>query len=144
MDALKDSPTVEGPLLTEKGPVYLQKTDIFKKQLWFGYHDESTWHPISVERVNEILALNKKGVKAASLQEDVAELKKEANKDELLKNDLERFDKKNSRKPKNERTDKQRPDKTDRAKTEKVDSPKSERPDKPKKKKKKKPKPKIE
>jgi cell fate regulator YaaT (PSP1 superfamily) len=103
MDALKDIPTVDGPLLTEQGPVFLQKTDIFKKLLWFGYHNESTWHPISVERVNEILAMNKKGLKPVALQENDLELKKEVQTDALLQNDLERFDKKKSKKPKGDR-----------------------------------------
>jgi cell fate regulator YaaT (PSP1 superfamily) len=103
MDALKDIPTVEGPLLTEQGPVFLQKTDIFKKLLWFGYHNESTWHPIPVERVNEILAMNKKGLKPGALQENDLELKKEVQTDALLQNDLERFDRKKSKNPKGDR-----------------------------------------
>jgi cell fate regulator YaaT (PSP1 superfamily) len=97
MEALKDIPSVEGPLLTAKGPVFLQKTDIFKKLLWFGYHDESSWHPISVERVNEILALNKKGIKPESLEINEVEVKKEHTKVHSLNADLDRFDKKNGR-----------------------------------------------
>jgi cell fate regulator YaaT (PSP1 superfamily) len=65
MESLKDIPSVDGPLFTQKGPAYLQKTDIFKRILWFGYHDETSWHPVSVERVTEIIALNKKGHKPA-------------------------------------------------------------------------------
>jgi cell fate regulator YaaT (PSP1 superfamily) len=146
MDALKDIPTVEGPLQTEKGPVYLQKTDIFKKLLWFGYHNESTWHPISVERVNEILAMNKKGLKPASLEEDGQEAKKEVKTDALLQNDLERFDKKKNKKPKNDKARNEKPV-NERVAAEKPipDKPVNGVPiDKPKKKKKKKPKPKTE
>ncbi|QHT69384.1 Signal peptidase-like protein [Rhodocytophaga rosea] len=104
MEALKDIPTIEEPLLTEKGPVFLQKTDIFKKLLWFGYHNESTWIPLTVNRVNEILAMNKKGVKPVSLEENDGTPKKEVpvSAVSVVENDLERFDKKNikSGKPK--------------------------------------------
>ncbi len=74
MESLKDIPSVDGPLFTQKGPAYLQKTDIFKRILWFGYHDETSWHPVSVERVNEIISLNKKGHKPASLEIDEMEI----------------------------------------------------------------------
>ena len=37
MEALEDIPKVEGPLLTEKGEATLQKTDIFRKIMWFGF-----------------------------------------------------------------------------------------------------------
>jgi hypothetical protein len=97
MDALKDIPTIEEPLLTEKGPVFLQKTDIFKKLLWFGYHNESTWIPLTVNRVNEIMGMNKKGIKPVSLEDNDGMLKKEAPASavSVVENDLERFDKKN-------------------------------------------------
>lgn len=70
MEALQGIPTIEEPLKTKRGAAFLQKTDIFKKILWFGYHDETTWHPIAVERVNEILILNKSGVVPESLFEN--------------------------------------------------------------------------
>jgi cell fate regulator YaaT (PSP1 superfamily) len=62
MDALKDIPTVEKPLQTIKGDAFLQKTDIFKRVMWFGYRgEESNWIPITVDRVQEVIALNAKG-----------------------------------------------------------------------------------
>jgi cell fate regulator YaaT (PSP1 superfamily) len=62
MDALKDIPSVEKPLQTIKGDAFLQKTDIFKRVMWFGYRgEESNWIPITVDRVKEVLALNAKG-----------------------------------------------------------------------------------
>jgi cell fate regulator YaaT (PSP1 superfamily) len=99
MEALKDIPTIEEPLLTEKGPVFLQKTDIFKKLLWFGYHNESTWIPLTVDRVNEIMAMNKKGVKPVSLEDNNGSQKKEVPLPAVavVENDLERFDKKNGK-----------------------------------------------
>lgn len=67
MDALKDIPAVEAPLLTAQGDAKLQKTDIFRKIMWFGFADETTWHPVTIERVVEILKLNEKGIKPESL-----------------------------------------------------------------------------
>lgn len=62
MDALRDIPTIEKPLETQKGRAWLQKTDIFRRLMWFGYSSESTWHPLPIARVVEILALNKQGI----------------------------------------------------------------------------------
>lgn len=62
MDALRDIPAIEKPLETQKGRAWLQKTDIFRKLMWFGYSSESTWHPLPIARVTEILELNKQGI----------------------------------------------------------------------------------
>lgn len=69
-EALSDIPQVENPLQTEKGTAFLQKTDIFRKLLWFGYKDDHNWHAISSDRVKKIIALNKVGKKPATLFED--------------------------------------------------------------------------
>ena len=96
MDALKDIPEVEEPLMTDKGVAKLQKTDIFRKIMWFGYDNENSWHPLEVERVNAILKMNKAGKKPATLFEDsLDELK-----DSVLNEDLARMDKKYSAKHK--------------------------------------------
>ncbi|HLT72386.1 MAG TPA: regulatory iron-sulfur-containing complex subunit RicT [Cyclobacteriaceae bacterium] len=95
MEALRDIPKVEGPLLTEKGSAALQKTDIFRKIMWFGYSQENTWYPLDVRRVNEILNMNKEGQKPASLEENVVAEKVPL---QTLNSDLERMDKKFSNK----------------------------------------------
>lgn len=91
MEALTYIPKVEGPLLTEKGEAQLQKTDIFRKVMWFGYKEENTWYPLNVDRVNKILQLNLAGKKPATLDEDEV-----AQKDPLtsINSDLESLDKK--------------------------------------------------
>jgi cell fate regulator YaaT (PSP1 superfamily) len=91
MEALEHIPKVEGPLLTDRGEAMLQKTDIFRKIMWFGFREDNTWYPLDVARVNEILLLNREGKKPASLQEDVA-----AEKESLssLNSDLVNLDKK--------------------------------------------------
>ena len=92
MDALSEIPTVERPLLTEKGEAKLQKTDIFRKIMWFGYDNENSWYPVQVDRVSKILELNSKGIKPSSLQEDV--FISPENGETALNSDLEKMDKK--------------------------------------------------
>ncbi len=92
MDALKDIPELKKPLLTSKGEAKLQKTDIFKKIMWFGYENENSWISISASRVKEVLKLNNEGKKPATLKEDNIEIKNEVS--EALNSDLERLDKK--------------------------------------------------
>jgi cell fate regulator YaaT (PSP1 superfamily) len=91
MEALEDIPKLEGPLLTEKGDAVLQKTDIFRKIMWFGFREENTWYPLNIKRVNEILVMNREGKKPASLDLDVVAVKTPI---QTLNSDLERMDKK--------------------------------------------------
>jgi cell fate regulator YaaT (PSP1 superfamily) len=107
MDALQGIPEVEEPLQTQKGPANLQKTDIFKKIMWFGYNDETTWHPIPVQRVQEILEMNKKGIKPATLEEnEIVEKEDQAALKE--KSELSRFDSKFKKKKKKKKKKKNR------------------------------------
>lgn len=92
MEALEHIPKVDKILRTEKGDAYLQKTDIFRKIMWFGFSGESMWHPITTERVQEILALNRKGEKPENLQVDKDMEKLE--KAQAITSDLERLDRK--------------------------------------------------
>lgn len=91
IDALEDIPKIDGPLLTEKGEAKLQKTDIFRKIMWFGFNEENTWYPLNVDRVNEILRLNREGKKPASLDKDVVEEKAPV---AALNSDLQQMDQK--------------------------------------------------
>ena len=105
MDALRSIPKPDKPLLTEKGEAYLQKTDIFRRLLWFGYKGENDWHPISAERVTAIMALNKVGKKAPALTEAEEEaISAAANTAHIpLNDDLLRMDKKFSERDKAEK-----------------------------------------
>ena len=70
LDALKDFPSQDTKLFTEKGLAFCQKTDIFKATLWFSYkEDPANWHVLSAEQVNEIIAKNKSKEKVSSLEE---------------------------------------------------------------------------
>lgn len=68
MDALKVFPENIESVETIKGRAFLQKRDIFKNLMWFSYSDSNKQYPLSIDRVNEILALNKAGKKAEELQ----------------------------------------------------------------------------
>ncbi len=70
MEAIKDIPQVDKPLLTEQGPAKLQKTDIFRKLMWFNYNHDNDWISITCDRVREIQALNEQGIKVFNLQVD--------------------------------------------------------------------------
>jgi cell fate regulator YaaT (PSP1 superfamily) len=71
MDALKYIPDNVNVLKTEKGDARLQKTDIFKKLMWFSYPREESWIPLPLERVKEIQRLNKEGILPENLGEVV-------------------------------------------------------------------------
>lgn len=63
MDALKDIPNNIERIETQKGTAWLQKTDIFKKIMWFSYPSEENWIPLTTELVRELVKQNKEGVK---------------------------------------------------------------------------------
>lgn len=67
MDALKDIPKIDR-IETETGIAYLQKTDIFKRIMWFSYQGESTWIAVSTDKVRQLNEMNRAGIKPASLQ----------------------------------------------------------------------------
>ncbi|MFY0628244.1 MAG: Signal peptidase-like protein [Reichenbachiella sp.] len=92
MEALSDIPKIETSLLTQKGEARLQKTDIFRKLMWFGYKGDNTWIPVPTSRVVEIQKLNTENKKPETLLEDTT---KEAESEfQVLNSDLEKMDKK--------------------------------------------------
>jgi hypothetical protein len=106
MDAIKDIPQIERPLMTESGPAKLQKTDIFRKMMWFSYNNENDWHSITCDRVNEILEMNSKGKKVFNLHvneaSDIEDLAAKSTRE------LELLDKKFSINPTNKKKKKPR------------------------------------
>ncbi|MDH3709008.1 MAG: regulatory iron-sulfur-containing complex subunit RicT [Cyclobacteriaceae bacterium] len=98
LEALKDIPKIEEPLKTKKGTAKLQKTDIFRKIMWFGYEQENSWHPVSSQRVKEIQELNQQGIVPENL--DVNEGTNGEQRIRALNLELQRMDKKYRRKKK--------------------------------------------
>ena len=97
MDALKDIPDIRRPLVTQKGDAFLQKTDIFRKTMWFCYRGENAWIPVAASRVREVIRLNKQGEHPSSLLENQVETKVDVS---VLNNDLVKMDKKFEKKRK--------------------------------------------
>jgi len=74
LEALKDFPSSDSKLQTNKGIAYCQKVDIFKETLWFSYkNDASNWHALKKEQVQEILEINKTNKKVESLEDYVTD-----------------------------------------------------------------------
>jgi len=98
LDALQEFPKTDVKLQTEKGPAVCQKTDIFKGLMWFAYlKDGMNWHELKVSKVNEIIAINKKGKKITALEEYKEEVfidvEKEIYSNVVGQDSLTRFDK---------------------------------------------------
>ncbi|WP_231490540.1 regulatory iron-sulfur-containing complex subunit RicT [Pedobacter sp. Leaf170] len=74
LDALKDIPDRIENLDTEAGYARHQKTDIFKKVMWFSYQGDENWIPVAAARVKEIMAMNKAGKKAPNLKEEAVKI----------------------------------------------------------------------
>lgn len=74
LDALKDIPDRIENLDTEAGYARHQKTDIFKKIMWFSYPNDENWIPVAAARVKEIMAMNKAGKKAPNLKEEAVKI----------------------------------------------------------------------
>ena len=113
MEALEDIPEVT-KLKTSKGEARLQKTDIFRKIMWFSYGDENSWHPIPTARVKEILALNQKGEIPESLTEDKAAV---SPVEATINSDLERMDERFKKKDARKKAKKRRGPRNDKGKT---------------------------
>ncbi len=94
VDALQEFPDEQIVLKSKKGDAVAQKSDIFKKLMWFSYtNDRSSLMAIPIDKVKEIAESNKKG-KLPEKLEEYAQMKEQQldyngnNND----NDLRRFD----------------------------------------------------
>ncbi|MEX0362397.1 MAG: hypothetical protein AB3N10_15575, partial [Allomuricauda sp.] len=112
LEALKDFPSQDSKLQTKKGVAFCQKADIFKQTLWFSYRDDpATWHALDKDHVLEILELNKKNEKIASLEEyaqDNVSDEKMAFENVVGQDSLTRFDRP-KRKKRNKKRRKNKP-----------------------------------
>ncbi len=101
LDALKEFPEMEGKKLqTKKGEAFLQKTDIFKRTMWFSYRsDPGVFIPLDLKTVHSILELNAKGEMPEALTPAVKVIDKIINTEPNFENvvgqdSLTRFDRK--------------------------------------------------
>ena len=75
IEVVKDFPSTETKLYTQKGRAFHIKTDVFKGELWYlhesndGEFGGTTMVVLSPDRVREIIAMNKAGEKPADLKD---------------------------------------------------------------------------
>jgi len=101
LDAQKDFPDRSIPLETEQGTAYHQKTDIFRRLMWYSYEKDSSVNltPIAIERVLQIHQLNKNREKVPSLiaQENIPDRKILNYENGVNEDSLTRFDNKSGK-----------------------------------------------
>jgi cell fate regulator YaaT (PSP1 superfamily) len=121
LDAKKEFPDTSEELHTKQGTAYHQKTDIFRKILWYSFNKECSENliPVTVDRVKEIIEINRKGESVESL----VEVKDSLSEDYGFENDVgqesaDRFNKnyKNNKKRKSKRNKKRRKNKSNEKK----------------------------
>ena len=62
IDSMKDFPDNRIRLKTKKGDAFHQKTDVFRKVMWYSYvSDSNSMMAVSVDQVKEIIRMNKNG-----------------------------------------------------------------------------------
>jgi cell fate regulator YaaT (PSP1 superfamily) len=88
LDTQKDFPDINVPLEAFDGTMYHQKTDVFRRMMWYSYsRDEgANFIPLPVEKVKEILIANKKGIKPKVEVEEEKDAKKIASQELDFKN----------------------------------------------------------
>ena len=73
IDALSDFPDTSIPLETEMGKAYHYKTDVYRRILWYSFEkndENATCIPLDVDVVNEIIRLNRQGIKMKNLEKN--------------------------------------------------------------------------
>lgn len=72
VDAQSKMPRVTEPLQFDDGEAYLMKTDILKGMMWFSYDPKSMSNMVALDNqeVKEIIAMNRKGIKAPSCMQN--------------------------------------------------------------------------
>lgn len=84
MDALRHFPTHADSIQTAQGKANLIKKDIFRNLMWYAFPSSSKHYPLTIERVKEILELNKQGI----FPEELQAVELEATAKEKLKIDV--------------------------------------------------------
>jgi len=138
-EALKEFPDLDGKRLnTRKGEAFLQKTDIFKRMMWFSYKsDPSIMIPMDVKAVKSILEANKNGEQPEELIASKVFVEKTVVAEpsftnHVVEESLTRFDKKRPQKNKGgQQSQKQKAQhQKNKPKGPRSENPKSSSPDK--------------
>jgi cell fate regulator YaaT (PSP1 superfamily) len=108
LDAQKDFPDTSVQLMTDEGTAYHQKSDVFNRLMWYSFEKESSINMIAVpvERVREIIEMNRKNIKVKKLVETATDANRvmeynnvieEENPDRFSRNESKRRKKKRRR-----------------------------------------------
>jgi cell fate regulator YaaT (PSP1 superfamily) len=116
MDALRDIPSSDVVLQTENGRAFHRKTDIFRRKMWYalenpeakekgGEEDTSAWITLSVERVKEVIEMNKRNEKPVqlSIEKYEEEIEEPDFKDMIGQDSINRMDRPKKKKKKKNR-----------------------------------------
>ncbi|MBU8891976.1 MAG: hypothetical protein KOO66_04305 [Bacteroidales bacterium] len=112
IDAQKDFPSTQIVLETKTGQAHHSKTDIFRGIMWYTFDPVNlvNFTPVPVERVKEIIDLNKKGKKVDALidlssaaTEGPLDFKNEVGQESLTRFDEKKIKKKKKRNNKHKR-----------------------------------------
>ena len=133
IDALKDFPETNVRLETLRGSAFHQKTDIFKRILYYAYTDDpGNFLAVPVSRVKEIVAMNTNGQKPDALlsAKEVVVVEKTPDYENVVGQDsLTRFDKSRNKKKKRKPDNRMRP--SDNRENVNPRNPNPNRPDRP-------------
>ncbi len=96
-DARKDFPDSSQVLETEEGKAHFIKADVYKRIIWYSFDPDSTINlvPVTLERVNEIIDMNREGKKPNKLTgEKVIATRVTGEQENFEEDSLTRFDEK--------------------------------------------------
>ena len=89
VDAMKEFPSTDIKLRTRAGDAIHQKTDIFRKLMWYSYtSDQNNLLAIPLNKVKEIIQANKKNIIVEKL-EDFAQISEKKNEFEAYETDID-------------------------------------------------------
>ncbi|MBN2891792.1 MAG: hypothetical protein JXL97_07990 [Bacteroidales bacterium] len=76
IEARKGFPDTSIALKTKNGNAYFQKSDVFKQILWYSFDPENSVNitPLTIERVEEVIEMNKKQIYPDTLEQNNLEL----------------------------------------------------------------------
>jgi cell fate regulator YaaT (PSP1 superfamily) len=113
-EKLKQFPSEKVKLKTQSGLASLRKIDILKGTAWYCYEKSFDWISVNIKRVNEILALNKKGETPMTLSDtalgaEISSKTLEFKEDLLTGTDLNRMDDKDKKRKQKRQGSNKRP-----------------------------------
>ena len=135
VDAQAKMPKVTEPLQFEDGEAFLMKTDILKGMMWFSYDPKSMANMIALNNneVKEIIAMNRKGVKAPTcmqnnLGDKASEFMSAAGEESISRFDSDKKKKKSRSSDRDRRREKGSRERAAQEKGERQETPAAEKP----------------